>query len=119
MAETKGTDIVGILEDFFKKAPPLPDNIREVIVKIAPWVALIFGVLGILAGLGAIGISPVALFAGVKLKVSLTNFSSESSRSSGFNSYLKSPIAIISISNMLWSVGKLVYFNLTKALKEG
>jgi hypothetical protein len=53
--------IIRSLEDFFKKAPNLPTNIREILVKITPWIALIFGILGVLAGLAAVGISPVAL----------------------------------------------------------
>lgn len=49
------------LEDFFKKAPHLPSNIREVLVKIVPWFALVFGILGIIAGLGVVGIAPIGL----------------------------------------------------------
>lgn len=66
MANGKQQDIVGMLEDFFKKAPALPANIKETLVKIAPILALIFGILGVLVGLGAIGISPIAMFAGAQ-----------------------------------------------------
>ncbi len=59
------TDLIKTLEDLFAKAPNLPTNIREIIVKITPWLALIFGILGVLAGLGALGLSPVAMVAGV------------------------------------------------------
>lgn len=67
MAEKKSqvTDIINSLEDVFKKAPHLPANIREVLVRIVPILSLIFGVLGILVGLGAVGVSPIALFGGV------------------------------------------------------
>ena len=67
MAESSFNEkqIIDSMEDFFKKAPQLPANIREVLVKIAPWIALIFGILGVVAGLGAVGISPVAVMGGV------------------------------------------------------
>lgn len=44
------------LEDIFKKFPPLPAGARETLFKIAPWLALIFGILGILAALGGLGL---------------------------------------------------------------
>ena len=62
--EKSGQDLVVMLEDFFKKAPMLPKGGREMVVAITPWIALIFGILGVLAGVGAVGISPLALFAG-------------------------------------------------------
>lgn len=67
MAESSFNEkqIVSSMEDFFKKFPQLPANIREVLVQIAPWIALIFGILGVVAGLGAIGVSPVAVMGGV------------------------------------------------------
>lgn len=66
MAESKNIDVIGMMEGWFKKAPALPTNIQDTLVKITPWVALIFGILGILAGLGAVGVSPVAMFGGVR-----------------------------------------------------
>jgi hypothetical protein len=42
--------------EWYSKLPPLPRNWNEVIVKITPWVALIFGVLGVLGSLAAVGI---------------------------------------------------------------
>lgn len=65
MAESKNTDVIGMMEEWFKKAPALPVNIQDTLVKITPWVALIFGILGVLAGLGAVGVSPIAMFGGV------------------------------------------------------
>jgi len=44
------------LADLYAKAPALPDNIREVLVKIAPWLSLIFGVLTVLTGIAALGL---------------------------------------------------------------
>lgn len=59
-------DVVTSLEKIFKGLPHLPENVREILVKIAPWLALIFGVLGVLVGIGAMGFSPLALFGGVR-----------------------------------------------------
>ena len=58
--------LIKTLEDAYKNAPNLPANIREVLVKIVPWLALIFGILGVLAGLGALGLSPVGMLGGVE-----------------------------------------------------
>lgn len=44
------------MEQWFAKLPQLPANVREVLVKIAPWLALVFGVLGVLASLAATGL---------------------------------------------------------------
>lgn len=67
MAEKKNqlNELIPWMENIFKKAPHLPMNIQEVLVKIAPWLALIFGILGILGGIGAIGVSPIAFLGGV------------------------------------------------------
>ena len=62
----QGDALIKSLEDVFKNIPNLPTNIRELLVKIAPWLALIFGVLGIIGGLGMLGISPVGLMGGVR-----------------------------------------------------
>lgn len=51
--------IMKMLEDWFAKAPALPPNAKEVLVKIAPWLALIFGILGILAAVSATGLLAV------------------------------------------------------------
>lgn len=59
-------DLVLKLEKFFKDLPHLPENIREVLVKVAPWFALVFGILGLLAGVGDMGRSPVAMFGGAR-----------------------------------------------------
>jgi len=45
-----------MMEEWFNKLPPLPSNGREAIVKITPWVALVFGILGVLASLAGFGI---------------------------------------------------------------
>lgn len=67
-------DLIKVLGEWFAKFPPLPVNAKEVIVKIAPWLAIIFGILGVIAGIGATGLltvlSPlVALGGGVGVAV--------------------------------------------------
>ncbi len=49
-------DLIVVTEKWFAKAPHLPPNIREVLVKIAPILALVFGVLGVLGSLAGLGI---------------------------------------------------------------
>lgn len=61
-------NVVGMLEQWFAKAPALPKNVTEVIVKITPILSLVFGILGILFALGGLGVltvfSPLAFFFG-------------------------------------------------------
>ncbi|HVF69568.1 MAG TPA: hypothetical protein VNA13_03305 [Xanthomonadales bacterium] len=70
MADNKSKNIIDTLEDFFKKAPAIPANGREALVKITPWLAIIFGILGVLGGLAGVGIltmfSPLAAFSGAQ-----------------------------------------------------
>ncbi len=66
MAEKKETDYIKMLEDLFAKAPALPKNIQEVLVQITPIFALIFGILGIIAGLSWFGSAPIIAFIGVR-----------------------------------------------------
>ena len=67
--DAKTKELLKPLKDVYAKAPALPTNARDVLVSIAPWLALIFGVLAILAGIGGLGIftafSPLAyMYAG-------------------------------------------------------
>lgn len=60
--------MVKALDDNYAKLPALPKGVNEFIVTVAPWLALIFGVLAVFSGLGAFGIltalAPVATVAG-------------------------------------------------------
>lgn len=60
--------LIDTVGQWFAKLPPLPVKWREVIVSITPWVALIFGVLGValsLLGLGVLTfLSPLVLLGG-------------------------------------------------------
>lgn len=42
--------------DYFKKLPELPRGGREFFVMVLPWIALIFGALGVLSAISAFGI---------------------------------------------------------------
>ena len=46
-------DVVG---DYFKRLPELPRGGKEAIVGITPWLALVFGVLGVIAALAGLGV---------------------------------------------------------------
>lgn len=64
MAETKKgmtqlDSAIKPVEEWFSKLPPLPANAKELIVSIAPWLALIFGVLGLLGSLAVFGLGTV------------------------------------------------------------
>ncbi len=54
---------------FGQKAPALPENIKELIVKYGPWVTLVLLILAAVPLLGVIGLgallSPIALMSGV------------------------------------------------------
>lgn len=69
MAQNKQLDqVVDMMEDWFSKLPSLPNNWKDVLVKVIPWIALIFGVLGVvlsLIGLGLLAfLSPFVFLAG-------------------------------------------------------
>lgn len=49
------------LDGYYAKVPALPSNIREILVSIASWVALIIGVLSVLGFLFTLGGSAVAM----------------------------------------------------------
>lgn len=55
MASSTNT-IISTVEGWYAKLPSLPKDARELLVKITPWVALIFGVLGTIAGVAGLGI---------------------------------------------------------------
>lgn len=60
--------LISTMEGWFSKLPSLPKEWKDVIVKVAPWFALIFGVLGVLGGISALGLltvfSPLAALGG-------------------------------------------------------
>jgi hypothetical protein len=68
MAESKSKDLMVQVEETFMKLPPLSKSAREAIVSVTPWLALIFGVLGILSSLSLLGVltflSPLAILGG-------------------------------------------------------
>ena len=57
MAQNNSADqLISQMEKWFSKLPPLPPNWRDVIVSITPWLALIFGIIGVLGSLAAVGV---------------------------------------------------------------
>jgi len=56
MAKNQANQFVSLLEGWFTKLPPLSPKVREVIVSITPWYALIFGALGLISSIGALGL---------------------------------------------------------------
>ena len=67
-AQHQATEAMNSLEamlaPFFEKFPHLPEKGREAVVNVSPWIALIFGILGIvsLLGVGGLGLG-VSMFA--------------------------------------------------------
>ena len=57
------------LDEYYAKLPALPKGVNDFIVSVAPWLALIGGVLAILSGIAAFGflsaLSPFAMAVGV------------------------------------------------------
>ncbi|MEK7603312.1 MAG: hypothetical protein AAB459_03660 [Patescibacteria group bacterium] len=49
------------LESIFKGAPKIPENGRKSIVEIMPWIALVFGILQLLAAWALYGLTKVAV----------------------------------------------------------
>jgi hypothetical protein len=58
--ETSVNSIITSMEQVYGKLPSLPTNVKDFIVMVTPWLALIFGILGVLGSLSAFGISVVA-----------------------------------------------------------
>lgn len=65
MAKSSTDTVITTVGDWYEKLPNLPKDARELLVKITPWVALIFGILGVLGGITGLGIlsavAPVAM----------------------------------------------------------
>jgi hypothetical protein len=63
-------DLTKLLDKYYQKLPAFPKDIKDFIVSVSPWLALIFGVLAIFAGINAFGalsfLSPFATIAGVR-----------------------------------------------------
>ena len=68
MTQNSVNQLVDTMEGQFKKLPSLPANWRDVIVNITPWLALVFGLIGVFGSLAAVGIltflAPLVLLGG-------------------------------------------------------
>lgn len=62
--------LVTTMDGWFSKLPALPTNAKELLVKVMPFIALIFGVLGVLGALAGLGVltmfAPLAMFGGAQ-----------------------------------------------------
>ena len=56
----KENTVVVSAEKLYNKLPSLPKGVKEFAVAVVPWLAIIFGILGILGSFAAFGISTVA-----------------------------------------------------------
>jgi amino acid transporter len=71
MAKSNTVDsYIDTVGEYFDRLPALPRNAKEVVVSIVPWLALIFGIIGIALSIVSFGIfsflSPVLLLTGSK-----------------------------------------------------
>lgn len=69
MAQSNTIDsYIDMIGEYFKKLPELPKGGKDAIVTITPWLALIFGVLGVITALVGLGIftflAPIAMVSG-------------------------------------------------------
>ena len=94
-------DWMAMMEEWFSKLPSIPVNGKQTIVGITPWIALIFGVLGVAGGLAGLGL--------------LTAFSPFMALSNGFGGAAGSLIS--SALSLAAAVLLLVAFPGTKAHK--
>ena len=66
--KNSGQQLQSMLEEWFKKLPPLPASAVDGLYSIAPWIALVFGVIGVLGGLSGFGaltfLAPFAVMGG-------------------------------------------------------
>lgn len=56
MAKASTQELIDQTGDLFAKLPPLSSRAREILVQIAPWFALVFGILGVVGTLSAFGL---------------------------------------------------------------
>jgi len=71
MAKNSSIDsYIDMVEGYFEKLPALPKNAQSSIVSITPWLALIFGILGVATALVGLGVftflAPLALLTGIR-----------------------------------------------------
>lgn len=71
MAKNNSMDsYIDMVGDYFKKLPELPKGGRDAVVSITPWLALVFGLLGIATAAVGLGIftflAPIAMITGTR-----------------------------------------------------
>jgi len=61
MDKVNKNSLVPMMEGWFKGLPKLPAGIIDFLVMIAPWLALVFGILGVLGTISALGLMGMTL----------------------------------------------------------
>ena len=120
--------LVKSLDDIFKKFPPLPVGAVDTLYKITPWIALIFGILGVFGALAGLGILTVfapiavsgnvhglglgyiaALALGVSSLMMLIAFPSlKAGKMNGWNLLFWSEVVGVVSSLMSFSIGNII-----------
>lgn len=63
-----GAKLQSMLEEWFKKLPSLPPNVVDALYSVTPWIALVFGIIGVLGALSGFGVltflAPLAVMGG-------------------------------------------------------
>lgn len=53
--KNSGAQLQEMLEDWFKKLPDLPSSAVDALYSVTPWIALVFGVIGVLGAISGFG----------------------------------------------------------------
>lgn len=61
MDKVNNNSLVPMMEGWFKGLPKLPAGIIDFLVMIAPWLSLVFGILGLLGTVSALGLMGAAM----------------------------------------------------------
>lgn len=66
--KNSGAQLQAMLEEWFKKLPSLPANAVDALYSVTPWIALVFGLIGVLSTLSGFGVltflAPLAVMGG-------------------------------------------------------
>jgi hypothetical protein len=69
MSKYSSNQIITVFEKWYKKAPKLDNNVKNLIINYIPWVAIIFGLIGVILSVPELGVitivSPFAAIGGI------------------------------------------------------
>jgi len=130
MAAKSAQDLIKMMEKWFSNLPALPKSITDILVMIAPWIAIIVGVVGVLGngrdlisgGLATTGvISPVLMLIGcVLLLASFMGLKDHKMKGWVYFFYAEVVFALSSIVllNVPGFIGNLIVFYLLFQIKS-